>query len=478
MTTEMRTVSTMGTDNGLLASAEQFCRLCEARWPADQPPAAVITRSPGRLDCMGGMADYSGTLALQIPIAQAAMVAAGRREDQNIRVMSVDWEQAGTNAVAEWPLAAFYQSDGQFRTGPEFARRFDACPWVRGVAGVCLALLESGELPHFAGGMTLMIHSDIPSNASLASSAAIEVATAMAVTALFGVELPAPRLVAVCREAATETGLALPGLVDHLTCLHGEAGALLQIRSQPDDVLGTLSLPPGLLLAAVEIGQRQPIYRERYLDNRTAALMGRHIIDAVARTEDADADYTGGYIANVSPSEFVRRFRNELPVKMRGRDFLERFSPGDAIDGVDPDRIYKIRSRTEHHIYENDRAHRLMERLARVRRTGERDALVEASELMYASHWSYGQRCGMSSIEADILVGLIREAGSARGFFGAKVTGGGCGGTLAVFLADTPAAREALDAACAAYTQKTGFHPTVLTGSSPGALAFGHRCLE
>ena len=46
---------------------------------ADQP--TVIARAPGRLDVMGGIADYSGALVLQMPIAQAACVAAQRSGD-------------------------------------------------------------------------------------------------------------------------------------------------------------------------------------------------------------------------------------------------------------------------------------------------------------------------------------------------------------------------------------------------------------
>ena len=120
----------------------------------------------------------------------------------------------------------------------------------------------------------------------------------------------------------------------------------------------------------------------------------------------------------------------------------------------------------------------LLERLARVRRTQDRTALVEAGELMYASHWSYGQRCGMGSIETDVLVNLIREAGPDQGLFGAKVTAGGCGGALAVLMADSPVAQQALEAACAGYVGKTGRTATVLRGSSPGAAAFGARFLN
>jgi len=472
-------VGITGTENGVAAGFERFVQACGSCWPASQASPTVAARAPGRLDCMGGMADYSGALALQMPVERAVFVAAGRREDQCIHVQVAGSQPDGEPASHIWPISLFYQSDGQFVLPADLARRLEACPWARHAAGVMLALLDSGDLPHLAGGITLLLQSDIPVRAGLASSAAIQVAVAKSVAALLGVEMDARRIVQACRTANLEVVGAQPGLVDHLTCLLGESDHLLQIRCQPDDVLGHLQLPPEVIFAGVDIGARLPIYTQRYSDNRAASLLGRYLIETIVRKSGRVGDPTSGYLANISPNEYVRRFRNELPVKIKGKDFLARFgTPGDVDDLLDPDRIYKIRSRTEHHIYENDRTHRFMERLARARRTGERDALVEAGELMYASHWSYGQRCGMASIETDVLVNCVRERGPARGLYGAKVTGGGCGGTVAVLMADTAQARQALSEACEIFVEKTSLHPQILIGSSPGAMSFGCRSLE
>lgn len=472
----MSTVGITGTENGVAVGFERFVQACEQCWPSEQGRPSIAVRAPGRLDCMGGMADYSGALALQLPIERAAYVAAGRREDQRVHVEIAGDGPEGEPTRYTWPISLFYQSDGQFVLASELRDKFEDCSWVRHVAGVTLALLESGDVPHLAGGVTLLIQSDIPMKSGLASSAALQVATAKAVAAVLGVELDVRRLCHACRTANLETVGAEPGLVDHLTCLLGEPDRLLQIRCQPDEVLGQLSLPGEVVFAGVDIGTRLPIYEQRSKDNRLASLLGKYLIDVLLKQSGSMADPTGGYLANIAPSEYVRRFRNELPVKIKGKDFVSRFGQPEDLDGtLEPDRIYKIRSRTEHHIYENDRTHRLMERLSRAKRTGERDALVEAGELMYASHWSYGQRCGMASIESDVLVNCIRERGAARGLYGAKVTGGGCGGTIGVLMADTPQAHEALAEACNEFAGKSGLNPQVLVGSSPGAMSFGQR---
>ena len=250
---ERASVALPGTENGVLAGFEQFLETCRSHWPADGSRPQVVTRAPGRLDFMGGMADYSGALALQMPVDRGAYVAVGRRDDQKVCVESIGWN-GGEGNRSEWPLSWLYQSDGQFVTPDAFAARFASCPWVRHVAGVCYELLESGVLPHLAGGVTVQIHSDIPAEVGLASSAAIQVATAKALAALFDAEMTDYQVIAACRSANVDIVGAEPGLVDHLTCLWGEAGTLLQVRCQPDDVLGTVCLPADVRIAAVVTG--------------------------------------------------------------------------------------------------------------------------------------------------------------------------------------------------------------------------------
>lgn len=469
-------MSITDTEKDFAINTEPFAQACEQAWPADQPRPAVLTRAPGRLDCMGGIADFAGALALQATIEPAAYVAAGRRDDQRVLVRSIGWVG---DCTFDWPLAAFYQSDGQFVTGAKLAEQLKACPWALHVAGVCLGLLESGDVPHLAGGVTLVLNSDIPPGMGLASSAAIQVATARAIGALFHADLNLDQVMRACRLADGEVVGSEPGLVDHVTCLMGEPRSLLQLRCQPDDVLGHLRLPDGVMLVGVQSGVRMPIRHERYTSNRIASMMGRVIVERIVELRGHDQGPAAESLGSISPNEYVRHFRNDLPVKLKGQEFLAHFDPPEEFEGrIEPDQIYKVRSRTEHHIYEHDRTHRFLERLSRARRTGERDALVEAGELMYASHWSYGQRCGMGSIETDILVNAIRAEGAARGLYGAKTTGCGCGGTVAVLIADSPTARETLEKVCSLYEQKTGHQATVLAGSSPGAMAFGHRELS
>ena len=159
---------------------------------------------------------------------------------------------------------------------------------------------------------------------------------------------------------------------------------------------------------------------------------------------------------------------------MKGSEFLDRFGEtGDPLTKIDPDTTYKIRSRTEHHIYEHSRACQFAECFSRAVRNGSLEPLKEAGALMYASHWSYGQRCGLGNIETDKLITLIRRQEADGDIFGAKITGRGCAGVVAVLMRNSESARAALARAIDTHQQQTGRTTRPIVGSRPGALVAG-----
>ena len=89
---------------------------------------------------------------------------------------------------------------------------------------------------------------------------------------------------------------------------------------------------------------------------------------------------------------------------------------------------------------------------------------------MFASHASYSA-CGLGSPATDRIVELVRAAGPGRGLFGAKVTGGGSGGTVALLGRDD--AGPAVDGIARSIAGDQGHRAYVFDGSSPGACAFG-----
>lgn len=447
-------------------------------WFTSDDPVWVV-RAPARLDVMGGIADYTGSLVLELPAERAVVMAVQARDDQQVVIHSLAWERPGEHSECRWPLSWLYEGHGRQTDRGTFARRFDGqdAEWARYPSGVLYMMLEAGIVEHFAGGVTIVFDSTATPRAGIGSSAALEVATCQAVSSLYGVTLDPLEAAQICQRAENHIVGAPCGIMDQVTSLMGQADTLLQLRCQPHDLLSPIELPPGVTVVGINSGVKHQVGGQRYAHVRVSAFMGHRIILDHLQRQGAPADPTRGYLANIEPEDFVERFRDHLPMKLKGRAFLDRYGQTiDPVTRVDPDVVYKVRSRTEHHIYENRRVHLFADRLVRARRTNDRADLELAGQLMYSSHWSYGQRCGLGSIETDVLCNLVRERGPEQGFYGAKISGGGAGGTVVVLMDDTERCHAAIEEIMATYRQRTGLVPECFRGSSPGASEFGvHR---
>ena len=169
-----------------------------------------------------------------------------------------------------------------------------------------------------------------------------------------------------------------------------------------------------------------------------------------------------------------------LPVALSGADFLAQFPAGngDSVTAVEPATQYAVALPTRHPVYEHFRVKSFAELLHGTPvATGPFGRQVEMlGELMYQSHASYSA-CGLGSEGTDRLVELVRRAGIKRGLFGAKITGGGSGGTVAVL--GHVGSGEAVEEVAARYSRELGHKPHIFTGSSRRALlAFGHLRLR
>ena len=80
--------------------------------------------------------------------------------------------------------------------------------------------------------------------------------------------------------------------------------------------------------------------------------------------------------------------------------------------------------------------------------------------------------CGLGSPETDLLVSLVKNL-AGQDLFGAKITGGGAGGTVAILGRDTDLARKAFNKVIHDFQTQTGIEPYIFSGSSQGADAFG-----
>jgi galactokinase len=273
------------------------------------------------------------------------------------------------------------------------------------------------------------------------------------------------------------------GIMDQMTSACGRRDRLLRLRCQPDVVEGHVAIPAGFRFYGIDSGIRHAVTGADYGTVRTAAFMGYRMIaeqagfEATAEGERVRVDDPRwrGYLANVAPAEFVERFEPALPERMRGEEFLARFGgTTDFVTRVRPEAWYPVRQATAHPVRENARVERFAELLAGLRE-GEEETAREMGALMYASHESYGA-CGLGSEGTDRLVVLVREAGAGRGLFGAKITGGGSGGTVAVL--GTEEAEPLLVAIASRHARETGRKAELFARSGPGAEELGVVRLE
>jgi L-arabinokinase len=267
-----------------------------------------------------------------------------------------------------------------------------------------------------------------------------------------------------------------------MTSACGTRDRLLSLLCQPAEARGQVALPPELELWGVDSGIRHQVSGADYTSVRVGAFMGYRIVAEVAgltaRPTEAgrvviDDDRFGGYLANVTPSVWQARFRDRVPSVLDGRSFLECYGgTTDPVTRVDPARSYAVRAATEHPIYEHHRVALYASLLEAGARSDPSRALL--GELMYQSHESYSA-CGLGSDGTDRLVQLVRDAGPRAGLYGAKITGGGSGGTVAVLA--RAGSGEAIRRIVTQYDEETGRRAAIFGGSSPGAIAYGTRRL-
>lgn len=451
----------------------------EARRLFDPDPDIVIARAPGRLDVMGGIADYSGSMVLEMPILEATFAALQRQADRRLAIVSLA-EGAGQTLAFEMSLAEF-ENAGEPVDYETAHARFQQDPsqhWAAYVAGVFLTLMRERGI-RFRDGARILISSRVPQGKGVSSSAALEVAVMRAVAAAFDVTINAREMALLCQTVENRVAGAPCGVMDQMTASCGEANRLLALRCQPAELLGMTAIPDEVALWGLDSGVRHAVTGADYGSVRVGAFIGYRIIaemaglkvnltETGAPAQIADPRW-GGYLANITPSEFEQHYAAQLPERIEGAEFLSRYKgTTDAVTRVSPERNYAVRVPTAHPINEHHRV-RLFAELLRGEIDEERMRL--AGELMYQSHASYSA-CGLGSAATDRIVELARAEGPGQGVYGAKITGGGSGGTVAILGrrdAGPVVARVADE-----YARETGHQPYIFSGSSPGSAGFGH----
>lgn len=334
-------------------------------------------RAPGRVNLIGDHTDYNEGFVLPVAIDLGCTVRATRRDDGVVRLRSEDVD-------GEVELAA----DGS--TAPEAVEE----PWGRYAAGVVGTLAERGRP---AVGVDAVVSSTIPLGAGLSSSAALEVALALALCDAAEFELPLLELAIACQEAEqVATGVPC-GIMDQLASLAGRHNHALLIDCRSLDVR-PIPLPPRLAVLIVHSGVSRTLVGSEYAERRQAC-------EAVA-----------------------------------------------ALLGLE-----SLRDATAEQVADEPRARHVVSENARVLEAAgalQEGDVAALGPLLNASHASLRDDFEVSTPELDALVEALREAGA----IGARLTGAGFGGCV-VGLASRDVADRVVETAAGRYWAQTGRQP-------------------
>ena len=307
-----------------------------------------VARAPGRVNLIGDHTDYTGGLVLPMAIDRHTTIVFERSDDV---------------------LATSDNFDGEVRFGLPVGNAAAVQPaWGRYIAGVAAAMSERHMTPR---GFTGTVTTNVPIGGGLSSSAALEVAAALA----FGIDADATTIAAVCRRAEHLATNVPCGIMDQLTSVAGVKDHALLIDCHSLDVT-PIRIPESLAVWVVEISSR--------------TLDGSEYPARVAQCAVAEREIGPLRLADVQSANRI----------------------------VDP----VVRARARHVVTENERVRQFAAALA----AGDFRA---AGQLMIASHASLRDDFATSTTQMDA---AVEHYSQVPGVYGVRMTGGGFGGCIVV----------------------------------------------
>ena len=310
-----------------------------------------VARAPGRVNLIGDHTDYTGGLVLPMAIDRHTTIEFERSDDV---------------------LATSSNLDGEVRFDLPVVDAAAVQPaWGRYIAGVAAAMSERNMTPR---GFTGAVATTVPIGGGLSSSAALEVAAALA----FGINTDATTIAGVCRRAEHLATNVPCGIMDQLTSVAGVRDHALLIDCHSLDVT-PIRIPESLAVWVVEISSR--------------TLDGSEYPARVAQCAVAEREIGPLRLADVQSANRI----------------------------VDP----VVRARARHVVTENERVRQFAEALM----AGDFRA---AGQLMIASHASLRDDFATSTTQMDA---AVEHYSQVPGVYGVRMTGGGFGGCIVV-LAD------------------------------------------
>jgi galactokinase len=363
-------------------------------------PPRVIVRAPGRVNLIGEHTDYNDGYVLPIAIDRDILIAAAPSDEPTVCLYSMNFDR-----ISMFSLDNITKDvDNEWSNYP------------RGVA-----YMLKKRRKHI-GGADMVVHGDIPLAAGLSSSAAFEVASAMAFQALYGFDMSGPEMALLCQAAENEFVGVNCGIMDQFISRLGSKNHALFIdcRSLEHEAV---PLPEKGIKVIVANTMRK-----------------RGLVDSEYNVRRAQCEEAVSILKTFLPGIRALRDVTVLDFKKYGRELPPT-----------------VRRRAEHVITENNRVLESVEAL----RHGK---LSVFGRLMNASHESLRDNYEVSCRELDV---LVEAAWRIPGVYGSRMTGAGFGGCTVSLVAEE-AVEEFLERVPQEYRARIGITPMVYVCTPEG----------
>jgi len=325
-------------------------------------PPEIIASAPGRINLIGEHTDYNNGYVLPAAIHLRDHFLASRRSDQLVRVWAEDFGQG-----EDFRLDAITPS-GLNR-------------WANYVKGIFWVLQQNG---HRLGGVNALVGGEVPLEAGLSSSAALEVSVIKGLDALFGLGLEPAGMARLAQKAENDFVGVKCGLMDQFIAVFGRRDSALFLDCETLDFeLFPLNLEKqGLGILVYDTRVRRRLASSEYNKRRQEAAGALEILKGhkIASYKEA----------NLALLEAARAEMSEVQYR-----------------------------RARHVISENDRVERAVEAL-------KADDFTALGSLLFSSHESLRDDYEVSCPELDL---LYRNGRESAGCLGARLVGAGFGGS-------------------------------------------------
>lgn len=380
----------------------------------------VVARAPGRVNLIGEHTDYNEGFTLPLAIERYTTVQLQRLPlDSNasrFHSMALGQSAWWTADGKSFLSAATTLSNEPSATA---ATNDSAPPWSKYVAGVIHQFAKLGlSIPP----LELSIETDVPLGGGVSSSAALEVAVAMAMQQLLATHLDGLAIAQLCQRAEHEYAGVPCGLMDQLSSVFGRTNELMLMDCRTNQLE---FIPASSDLAFIVINSRvkHNLADGEYRQRRQQCEAACRLLN-IASLRDIDASR-------------LEAARSQLP-----------------------EVVYR---RARHVVSENARTVQAAECL----KAGQWE---QVGQLMNASHISMREDYEITCPEIDTLVALAQEIRVEGGVYGARMTGGGFGGCI-VILGKATHADAITEQVVTAYQTATGIQADTFT-TRPAAGAW------